>query len=321
MTDTAYRVERVPVRGGDLTVGVWGPDEGPTVLAIHGITASHASWALVARLAPGLRIVAPDLRGRGRSNGLPGPWGMAVHADDMAAVLDHFGVDRCLVLGHSMGAFVSATLARLHPTRVAGLVLVDGGLPIPLPEGVTPQDLPAALIGPAAERLSMCFESVEDYRDYWRGHPAFVNDWNPTVQGYIDYDLDGAAPRLTPSAVYAAVAQDSLELSGDNGYAEALAALPVPVSFIRAPRGLLDQEPALYPPAVVADWQGRMPDLRVSEATDVNHYTIVLTERGVHQVLAVVDEVVAATEPPLAIDLVEAAGHPHTPPMTQEVHR
>lgn len=290
MTDTTYRVERVPVRGGDLTVGVWGPDDGPTVLAIHGITASHASWALVAQLAPQLRIIAPDLRGRGRSNRLPGPWGMATHADDMAAVLDHFGVDHCLVLGHSMGAFVSVTLARLHPARVFGLVLVDGGLPIPLPEGVNPEDLPEALIGPAAERLSMCFESVESYRDYWRGHPAFVNDWNPTVQGYIDYDLDGEAPSLTPSGVYEAVAQDSLELSDDTGYTDALAALPVQVHFIRAPRGLLDQEPALYPPAVIVDWQKRMPALHVSEAADVNHYTIVLAERGVHQVLSVVSE-------------------------------
>lgn len=133
-------------------------------------------------------------------------------------------------------------------------MLVDGGLPIPLPAGVAPEDLPQALIGPAAERLSMRFGSVESYRDFWRAHPAFANDWNPTVQGYVDYDLDGEAPSLTPSGVYAAVAQDSLELSDDTGYADALAALPVPVHFIRTPRGLLDQELALYPPAVIADW-------------------------------------------------------------------
>ncbi|MBX6722584.1 MAG: alpha/beta hydrolase, partial [Dactylosporangium sp.] len=38
-----YRVDRVPVAGGDLTVGVWG-DSGPLVVAAHGITASHLSW-------------------------------------------------------------------------------------------------------------------------------------------------------------------------------------------------------------------------------------------------------------------------------------
>lgn len=303
MTNNTYRVEHVPVRGGDLTVGVWGPDDGPTILAIHGITASHASWALVAELAPHLRIIAPDLRGRGRSNSLPGPWGMATHADDMAAVLDHLAVDRCVVVGHSMGAFVSATLAKLHPTRVSELVLIDGGLPIPIPEGIAPEDLPQALIGPAAERLSMHFESVEAYRDYWKMHPAFVNDWNASVQGYIDYDLQGEAPELTPSGVYEAVAQDAVELSTDIGYADALIALPIGVHFIRAPRGLLDQEPALYPPAIVAEFSQRMSGLQVTEAVDVNHYTIVLAEHGVHQVLPVVAE--ALVPSPAAVPSLE----------------
>ena len=55
----------------------------------------------------GVRLIAPDLRGRGRSNTLPGPFGMTRHADDMAAVLDFLGVPRAVVVGHSMGGFVS----------------------------------------------------------------------------------------------------------------------------------------------------------------------------------------------------------------------
>ena len=74
MTD--YRTTRVPVRGGNLTVGEWGPSNGPAILVVHGVTASHLTWPLLASLLPDAHLIAPDLRGRGRSNALPGPWGM-----------------------------------------------------------------------------------------------------------------------------------------------------------------------------------------------------------------------------------------------------
>ena len=83
----------VPVAGGDLFVARWG--SGPPVLAVHGITGSHAAWPWVAdRLAGAVSLIAPDLRGRGASNGLPGPFGMAAHAADLVAVLDHLEADR-----------------------------------------------------------------------------------------------------------------------------------------------------------------------------------------------------------------------------------
>ena len=84
----------VPVEGGTLAAYRWSGD-GPLVLAAHGITSNHRSWGLVAEaLAGDATLVAPDLRGRGRSNELPGPYTVARHADDCAALLDHLGADR-----------------------------------------------------------------------------------------------------------------------------------------------------------------------------------------------------------------------------------
>lgn len=288
-----YRATTVPVRGGDLAVGIWGPDDGPTVLAIHGLTASHRAWELLAQTAPELRIIAPDLRGRGRSNGLPGPWGMATHAEDMAAVLEAFDVRQCVVIGHSMGAFVSATLTARLPTVVGSLVLVDGGLPLPVPEGVAPEDLPKVLIGPAADRLSMTFASYDGYRDYWRVHPALASDWSSSIESYVDYDLTGSAPELRPSSVYEAVASDTLQLSGDVGYADMLAGLPVAVRLLWAPRGLLNQEPGLYTTSTLKEWQARIPGLVTQQIADVNHYTIVMARRGAEEVRAVVRDAVS----------------------------
>ncbi|MEA2447323.1 MAG: hypothetical protein QOK47_960, partial [Actinomycetota bacterium] len=101
----------VPVQGGNLRVGRWGT-EGPVVLALHGITASHMTWPWVAReLSGDVQFIAPDLRGRGGSRDLPGPYGMKAHADDCVAVLDHLGAEQAVVVGHSMGGFVAAILA------------------------------------------------------------------------------------------------------------------------------------------------------------------------------------------------------------------
>ena len=91
-------------------------------------TATHLGWLEVAQRLPDVILLAPDLRGRGRSAHLPGPYGLATHVADLVALLDAVGCER-VVVGHSMGGFVAVTLAALHPDRVSRLVLVDGGLP------------------------------------------------------------------------------------------------------------------------------------------------------------------------------------------------
>lgn len=293
---TAYQLTSVPVRGGDLAVGVWGPaDAEHTVLAVHGVTSSHQSWPLVADRLPGVRIIAPDLRGRGRSNLLPGPYGMPQHADDLAAVLDHFEVERALVIGHSMGAFVSVVLSHRHPERVSELVLVDGGLPLFVPEGIAPDDLTKAVLGPAQERLTMTFNSVNNYLDFWRVHPAFADDWTDTIENYVAYDLYGEAPELHPATMYQAVAEDSAELTGSDSLMNALDALTHRATFLRAPRGLLDAAP-LYEPEYVAQWVQKLPTVSASDVDDVNHYTIVLGGEGAAAVAAVAREALARRE-------------------------
>ncbi|MFF2275083.1 alpha/beta fold hydrolase [Agromyces sp. NPDC058126] len=277
-----------PVAGGALAGGQWHVDAaGLPVLAVHGITASHRNWDLFAEAMPERRIVAPDLRGRGRSNGLPGPYGLEQHADDLAAMLDALGIERAYVVGHSMGAFVSVRLAERHPERVAGLALVDGGLPVPSPEGVAPEELPKVLLGPALERLSMTFADRAAYLAFWRRHPALGPYWNDAVEAYVDYDLDGREPELRSSANADAVAVNAVELDGRGGYTAALEALPGPVDVFRAPRGLLDAAP-LYPEALVAEWAARVPALVTHEVADVNHYTILMTEGGTGSVIPVI---------------------------------
>jgi 3-oxoadipate enol-lactonase len=99
--------------------------EGPAIVMLHGGMASHlASLPLIAPLASRYRVIAPDVRGNGKS------WSgerlsFDQLADDVAALLDHAGVDRAVVGGVSGGSGVALRFALRHPGRTAGLVLVQ----------------------------------------------------------------------------------------------------------------------------------------------------------------------------------------------------
>ncbi len=285
-----YRTVEAPVRGGRMHVGVWEPEGGapadaPTVVAVHGITSSHVAWPLLAAALPDVRVVAPDLRGRGRSRDLPAPYGMPSHADDVAAVMDHLGVDRATVVGHSMGGFVSLVLADRHPGRVGALVLVDGGLPLLPPPGVAPEALAGAVLGPVADRLAMTFADQDAYRAFWREHPAIGREWTALTEAYVDYDLVEVDGALRPATRAEALHEDIRELVDGDSVRHALDHLRHPTAWLVAPRGLLDEVPPLYPPAAREHWMATYPDLPPVDVADVNHYTIVMLQRGVDQVV------------------------------------
>jgi pimeloyl-ACP methyl ester carboxylesterase len=277
-----YESFAVPVDGGDLHVGRWGEGE-RIVVAAHGITGNHRAWGAVARsLGDDVSLVAPDLRGRGRSNHLPGPVGMRAHARDLVAVLDHLGADRAVLAGHSMGAYVATVAAVADPARWTALVLVDGGISLPLPDGVDPEAMLAGVLGPALDRLSMEFASEEAYIEFWEAHPAFADRavWTDDTRASLLHDLVGEAPHLRSAASLDAVRADGRELLVDTEIRAAHTRIEQPAVLLRAPRGLLDQLPGLLPDELLdplrADWRITME----VEVAYSNHYSIVLAPSG-----------------------------------------
>lgn len=201
----------------------------------------------MARLLDGrVTLVAPDLRGRAGSSALPGPYGIAAHADDAAAVAAALGgPGRVVLAGHSMGAFVAALAAVRHPERFGPLLLVDGGIGFPAPTHLSPDELLTAVIGPAMDRLSMTFPDRAAYRSFWRAHPAFADAWSDEVDAYVQRDLTGEEPALRSSCRIEAVRADGIGLFGEEVLA-AVRELPVPATLLWARRGLMDEEQGLY---------------------------------------------------------------------------
>jgi pimeloyl-ACP methyl ester carboxylesterase len=277
-----FSMHDVPVRGGELAVAHAGPapdDADAVVLAIHGITSNLMAWRSVARAlaeSPGVSILAPDLRGRGNSAALPSPYGIAAHMQDMLAVLDHFGVRRAVLAGHSMGAYIAARLAAEQPERTVALVLVDGG---PSVDTFTPDTAPAVRafhIGPALVRHAMPYASPDAYLDFWRRHPAFAYAWDEDVEAYVLHDLVGVPGAMRYVINLGAVEADTKEMLTDPANGAAMDRVQVPVTLLRAERGALDDDHPLIPRPLLEEFAAKHPDARVEEVAGVNHYTVLL---------------------------------------------
>ncbi|MFJ8445095.1 alpha/beta fold hydrolase [[Kitasatospora] papulosa] len=282
-----YEEIRVPVTGGELAALRWPAlaAGAPVVVALHGITANALSWGAVARLLAGrVTLVAPDLRGRAGSSGLPGPYGIAAHADDAAALAGALGQDRVVLAGHSMGAFVAAFAAVRHPDRFGPVVLVDGGFGFPAPTHLSADELMTAVIGPAMDRLSMTFPDRDAYRSFWRAHPAFAGDaWSPEVDAYIQRDLTGEEPALRSGCRLEAVRTDGVGLFQDEVLAAA-GGLPEPAVLLWAQRGLMNEEQGLYDESRLAAAGQPGTNVTAVRVEDVNHYTVLTGDKGAGEI-------------------------------------
>lgn len=271
----------IPRGEGELAVFRYGPAGRKPMLAIHGVTSSHLAWQWFADELSDYTIYAVDLRGRGDSRDVGGPYGMHVHADDMDAVLEHLQLDRVTVIGHSMGGFVALAMLFRHAHRFERLILVDGGPPLALPPGMTVAQVMPMILGPALKRLSMEFANLDAYREYWRQNPSFdQRGWNDGLERYLEHDLRGSAGHLYPSTIPDAVARDSEDLWGGNECDTALRTSEQPILMLRAPRGLQNDAPGLYPEDRVPELMAQFPMLRIVTIPDTNHYDLVLSEEG-----------------------------------------
>jgi pimeloyl-ACP methyl ester carboxylesterase len=278
-----YEMLDIPVRGGNLRLGSWGTGE-VTVLAVHGLTLTHAEFHLLGEClanSPGdpLRLVAPDLRGRSGSAALPAPYGLEAHVEDVAAVLKHLHGAPVVLVGHSWGAVVALAVAHCHPALVRSLLLVDGGLPPP--RGPASEQGAQRASERVLARLAKTFSSVEAYLDTWRGQAGLGLYWNEHIERTFTYELWGEPPELRCSLKAEAFLADMETTYAQDSLAErAMTGLAHRATLIRSARNMADEDHPQYSDAVARSWCGQIAGLRDHIAQGENHYTILLGESG-----------------------------------------
>ncbi|MCG8364020.1 MAG: alpha/beta fold hydrolase, partial [Pseudanabaenales cyanobacterium] len=123
----------ITVRGLDLCVCTWGPETGRSILCLHGVLDQGAIWDAIAPalVRHGYRVIAPDLRGHGKSAhvGPGGNYQVLDHLGDVDALVQHLGLETFPVVGHSMGAMIAASLASARPEQIQSLTLVEHIVP------------------------------------------------------------------------------------------------------------------------------------------------------------------------------------------------
>lgn len=159
------------IRLHDLTMGYEDKGSGQPLLFIHGYPLNRTMWEpQIAGLADIARVIAPDLRGYGESDPVPGPYSMEMLADDCAALLDAIGVTQPVVVcGLSMGGYVAFAFYRKYAARVVGLILAATRAGADSPEGKANRTKSAELAreqgaGPIVETMLSKMLSPQSYQ-------------------------------------------------------------------------------------------------------------------------------------------------------------
>jgi lipase len=224
-----------------LHVYEWGNAAAQPLICLHGVTGHGRRFELLAteRWGEQFRVIAPDLRGHGRSGYEP-PWTFPTHVADLIETLDALEVGAADWVGHSFGGRLILELAARHPERIRRAVLLDPAIQI-LPH--------VALAASEAERPDAIYESVDDYADRRPDSPReFVL---ADARAHCDTLADGRLRRRTCQAAAVSI------------FAE-LASEPPPPETLRAPT-LIIHAPAygLVRPEQLAAYADRVEVLAV----------------------------------------------------------
>jgi len=109
------------------TLSAWSAGTGPALLCLHGFPLDHSMWqGQLAGLADRFRVIAPDLRGFGRSHGSPPAASLDDFVIDLCDLLDELAISDPVVLcGLSMGGYIAFRFAAIAPQRLKALVFCD----------------------------------------------------------------------------------------------------------------------------------------------------------------------------------------------------
>lgn len=238
---------------------------GPVVLFIHGILGSQQQWAhLVDTMDDDHRVLVPDLFGHGESAKPLGDYSLSAHAAAMRDLLDHLGIDRVTLVGHSLGGGIAMQFFYLFPDRVDRLVLVaSGGLGREVNAVLRSATLPGA-----AQVLSVLASAPVLSRVEALGRGASKLGWRPGADlGAVWRGFSSLGDRESRSA-FLATTRAVIDIGGQSISAyDHLGAVP-PISTLI----VWGSKDRMIPATHALSAQRALPDCRIELFEGAGHF-------------------------------------------------
>jgi pimeloyl-ACP methyl ester carboxylesterase len=254
--------------GIKIQLVVW-EGKGKQILCIHGITANCRFWdCLASALAPHHGVIAMDLRGRGLSDKPPTGYSIEHHCKDISALMNDQGLERPVLMGHSLGAFISLVFAARHPERVDRLILVDGG------GKLTKAQMAKVFKGikPSLDRLGQIFPSLKAYLAQMKQAP-YLQPWNFYMETYFRYEIEkvegGVRSRVHPKHI-----EEEAQNLGKVDSRQFYTKVASPTLILRATKGMLAEDDLLLPEDVAERMVREIPNAKRVDVKGTNHYSI-----------------------------------------------
>jgi len=256
--------------GIQIQLAIW-EGKGRPILCIHGLTANSRFWdCMASALSPQHRVIAMDIRGRGLSDKPNTGYSIERHCRDILALMDDQGLERAVLMGHSLGAFISLVFAAKHPQKVSRLILVDGGGKL----SETQMSKVFAGIKPSLDRLGKTFPSFKDYVSQMKQAP-YLQPWNSYMETYFHYEVEkvkgGLRSRVHPKHI-----EEEAKNLGKVDSRQFYKKVTSPTLILRATKGLLAKDDLVLPKDVVERMVRGIPNAKKVDLKGTNHYSILL---------------------------------------------
>jgi len=250
------------------------PGPEPAIVLLHGLSANANEFCglIDGGLGKTHRVIAPDLRGRGKSGKPASGYSMGDHAADVLALLDHLGLDKVVMGGHSFGALLAIYIAAHFPERVSKVIVIDAAI-------VFHPDV-VELLKPSLRRLERVLPSADAYMHEMRTAPHVTGFWDDAIEGYFRAEIheneDGTVQSLTSAK---AVEQALLGVQVEP-WADLVALVKHPVILLNASLGFGPPgSPPLVPPEHAIMTAESFRDCRYV-AVPGNHLTMVFGDNA-----------------------------------------
>jgi pimeloyl-ACP methyl ester carboxylesterase len=213
----------------DLAVWDW-PGDSPPLLFAHATGFHGRCWDQIARHFPGRRIVAPDLRGHGRSSKPAPPYEWPLFGEELGEVATQLDLMDAIGVGHSMGGHAIVTASARHPERFRSLLLIDPTIFEPEYYG-QPQRYDSSFI----RKRRNLWQSPDEMFERFHARPPFSSWRAEALRDYCDYGLlpsAGGYVLACPPDVEAAIYSRSNAPASDPY--RLIATIAQPVTVMRA---------------------------------------------------------------------------------------